>query len=219
MNKIKILQKIIDEKLVAVVRTNTYFEAIQVIQHALVGGLTIIEITMTTPQALQVIEEVKKTYNQHIIVGAGSVLDSTTARQCILAGADFIVSPHIDTSIIEICHLYQVPVIPGASDIKDVIQGLKLGCDIIKLFPANLLGVETMKAFKGPVPQASFIPTGGINLENITNWLNAGAVAVGIGAELTKEALQTGDYKKITEYEKKLVDIVDKWYRHKPSFS
>jgi 2-dehydro-3-deoxyphosphogluconate aldolase/(4S)-4-hydroxy-2-oxoglutarate aldolase len=205
MKNLQTIQTILDEKVIAVVRTQTMEEAEKVAEAAYEGGIRIIELTLTTPNALAIIANLKEKYGSKMTVGAGTVLDEVAARLAVENGADFVVSPHLDASIVRMCHLYQVPIIPGATNTKEIVDALKLGCGIIKLFPANLVGPKAIGSFKGPFPQASFIPTGGVNIETICDWISAGAVAVGTGSELTKEAIKTGDFSKVTSYAQKLV--------------
>lgn len=199
------LQQMIREKVIAVIRTDSAGAALQAAEAAYEGGIRLLEITLTTPGALQIIADLKRKYGAAAVVGAGTVMDAVSARLAIDSGADFLVSPHLDAEVIQMAHLHQVPIIPGTATLKDAVEALKLGCGVIKLFPANLLGPQAIRAFKGPLPQAHFIPTGGVNAETISDWLAAGAVAVGTGSELTKEALQTGDFTKVTAYARKLV--------------
>jgi len=146
-----------------------------------------LEITMTVPGSIDIIKELSEKYKgQDIVIGAGTVLDRETTRLCILSGARFIVSPHLDIEIIKLCNIYKIPVIPGISSVKDIIKALEYGVDIMKLFPGEIMGLQAIKAFKGPIPQADFIPTGGVNLNNLKDWIKAGAVAVGVGSNLTK---------------------------------
>jgi 2-dehydro-3-deoxyphosphogluconate aldolase / (4S)-4-hydroxy-2-oxoglutarate aldolase len=209
MKGIQTIQNIINEKIIAVIRTNTSEEAEKAAIAAYEGGIKVIELTMTTPNALSVIQKLKKYFNDEMVIGAGTVIDAVTARLAIECGANFIVSPHLDAEIIKMCNLYQVPVVPGTTNTKDIVEALKLGCGIIKLFPANLLGPKAIGSFKGPFPQANFIPTGGVNVESITDWLKGGALAVGTGSELIKEGLYTGDFSQITNYAKQLVEKVN----------
>lgn len=213
--KIALYQKMKKEKLIAVIRTNSQQDARQVIDAVIAGGINIIEITMTTPGAIDLIKEVKGHYKDTVCVGAGTILNAEAAQQAISAGSEFVVSPHFDEEIIKLCNLYQVMVIPGTTVLKDMVQALKLGCSIIKLFPANLLGVQAIKTFKGPLPQVELMPTGGVNLETITDWLNGGALAVGIGSDLSKQALQTRDFSYTTKYAQQLVYKIVDWEMEK----
>src|SRR5690625_1935790 len=208
MKNLQTDQRILEEKIIAVIRAQTMEQSEKIVNAALKGGIRIIELTLTTPNALTTISKLKKLHGTKVTVGAGTVLDEVTARLAIESGADFVVSPHLDASIVRMCHLYQIPVIPGVMNTKEIVEALKLGCGIIKLFPANIVGPKAIGSFKGPLPQANFIPTGGVNVETITEWLKAGAVAVGTGSELTKEALNTNDFSKVTSYAKNLVEAI-----------
>lgn len=160
--RIALYQKIKREKLIAVIRTDSKEDARKIIDAAVEGGINIIEITMTIPGAMDLIKEVKNHYKDTVCVGAGTVLSSEAAQNVIDAGSEFVVTPHFDEEIIKLCHLCQVFVIPGTIVLKDMVQALKLGCTLIKLFPANLLGVNAIRSFKGPLPDVEIIPTGGV---------------------------------------------------------
>ncbi|MFB5189764.1 bifunctional 2-keto-4-hydroxyglutarate aldolase/2-keto-3-deoxy-6-phosphogluconate aldolase [Alicyclobacillus fastidiosus] len=209
MQSIRVMQKIIDRKVIAVIRESTLDTALAVVDAAVEGGMDMIELTMTTPDALRAIETVRKKYDGQATIGAGTVLDNTTARQAILAGAEFVVSPAVDVETIRNCHLYQIPVIPGVSNIQGTIEALQLGCGVVKLFPSSLFHPGAIKAFKGPLPQAEFIPTGGVAIENLLDWLQVGAIAVGIGSDLSKQAKESNDMRKVTEYAKRVVETVN----------
>lgn len=204
MKVFDVIQEIRKHKLIAVIRADSKKEGFLFSEAAIKGGLKIIEITFTTPKAAEIIHDLKQAYPEATI-GAGTILDETTAKIALDAGADFIVTPHFDPDVIKMCHLYQVPIIPGAADLNGVVKCLKSGCSIIKLFPANLLSSSVVKTFKGPLPQANFIPTGGINAENVQEWLETGVVAVGIGSDLINEAKLTGDVSHVTKYASRLV--------------
>ncbi|MCY0876313.1 MAG: bifunctional 2-keto-4-hydroxyglutarate aldolase/2-keto-3-deoxy-6-phosphogluconate aldolase [Firmicutes bacterium] len=208
MRSQQVIQRLDDRKLVAVVRESTVERALAVADAAVVGGIQFIEFTMTIPKALQAIETACQRYGDEVVIGAGTVLDSVTARLAMLSGAAFVVSPAVDAETIRMCHLYQVPVIPGVSNIQGTMEALALGCGIVKFFPANLSSPKSIQAMKGPIPQAEFVPTGGVNVDNIRAWLDAGAMAVGIGSDLSKQA-QGDDLQPITDYAARLVQIVD----------
>lgn len=129
-----------------------------------------------------------------MLIGAGTILDSETARLAILAGAEFIVSPHLDIEIIKTANRYQKVVMPGAMTIREVILSMEQGADVVKIFPSGLFGPEIIKAIKGPLPQVPLMPTGGINLNNLQEWFKAGVFCVGVGSSLTKDAIKKGDY-------------------------
>ena len=145
--------------------------------------------------------------NGEMILGAGTVLDAETARIAILSGAQYIVSPYYDEATVRLCNRYAIPCMPGVMTIKDVVAALEMGVDIIKLFPGDAFGPGMVKAIKGPIPQANIMPTGGVDVNNVAQWIKAGVVAVGAGSSLTKGA-KTGDYKAITETGKQFVENI-----------
>lgn len=204
MKKWHTINQMTTQKIVAVLRASSAEQVEVFADKCIAGGIKAIEITLTVPGALTAIERLRAKYagQEDVVIGAGTVLDPETARLAILSGAQFVVSPYVNEEVIKLCNRYYVPCMPGASTIKDVIKGMEYGADIIKLFPGELGGPNMLSAIKGPVPQANIMPTGGVNLDNIQQWLSAGAIAVGIGSNLTKEAVQTGNYDIITEMAK-----------------
>jgi 2-dehydro-3-deoxyphosphogluconate aldolase/(4S)-4-hydroxy-2-oxoglutarate aldolase len=140
-------------------------------------------------------------------LGAGTVLDPETARIAILAGAKFVVSPAVNPNTARLCNRYQIPYMPGAATICEVIEAMECGADIVKVFPGEILGPAFVKAVKGPLPQANLMPTGGVSLENVALWINAGAVAIGVGGNLTAGA-KTGDFDSITRLARQFVEKV-----------
>ena len=154
-----------------------------------------LELTFTVPQADEVIRELSETYQDspEVIVGAGTVLDAVTARLAIMAGADYIVSPTFDQETAEICNLYQIPYLPGCMTITEMKQALKSGVDIIKLFPGSAYGPSIIPAFKAPLPQLNIMPTGGVSLDNMADWFEAGVITVGVGGNLLACLLYTSD--------------------------
>lgn len=205
MEKELIIQKMSDAGLVAVVRAENADEAIKISDACLSGGCPSIELTFTVPGAHKVIEALAAKYpNGEMLLGAGTVLDSETARIAILSGAAYIVSPSFNLETAKLCNRYRVPYIPGCMTINEVITAMEAGADIIKIFPADLFGPKIIKDIKGPLPQAKMMPTGGVDVDNVGKWIKAGAVAVGAGSSLTKGA-KTGDYNAITETAKKFI--------------
>ncbi len=199
MRKIKLLQQIASEGVVAVLRADTAEDVVRMAEQAIVGGIKVIEITMTVPNALQAIEQLAAKYSSttsnpdnYAIIGVGTVLDPETARLAILSGAEFVVGPSLNPATVVMCNRYRVPIMPGCMTIADIQAALELGVDVVKLFPATTPAM--IKAIKGPMPQANIMPTGGVNLDNLAEWVKAGAIAVGIGSDLTAEAVKTGDY-------------------------
>ena len=199
MNKEQIISKLTEGGLVAVVRAESSEQALKITEACVKGGVVGIEITFTVPGADQVIRDLVKVYGQgEIIIGAGTVMDPETARIAILAGAQYIVSPYLNIETVKLCNRYRVPCMPGAMSIKEVVEGMEAGADIIKIFPGDLFGPKIIKAILGPIPYARLMPTGGVDVDNVDQWIKAGAVAVGVGSALTKGA-KTGNYEAITK--------------------
>ncbi|WP_090935945.1 bifunctional 2-keto-4-hydroxyglutarate aldolase/2-keto-3-deoxy-6-phosphogluconate aldolase [Pelosinus propionicus] len=208
MPRINVLQKLMQSGVVAVIRAQNSEQAIKITEACMKGGIAAIEITFTIPEAAQVIADLRKVYSpEEMIIGAGTVLDPETARIAILAGAQYIVSPSLNLETVKLCNRYQVPVMPGAMTIAEVIAAMGAGADIVKIFPGDAFGPSFIKAIKGPIPQAPLMPTGGVNLENVGEWIKAGCVAVGIGGNLTAGA-KTGDYQSIEEIAKQFIGKV-----------
>jgi len=196
--KLEILQRITDTGLVAVVRAETADIALRIADAVLAGGCPAIEVTFTVPGAHRVIEALAARYKpSELILGAGTVLDPETARIALLSGATYIVSPSLNVETVRLCNRYQAPVMPGAMTMREVIEAMEAGADIVKVFPGEAFGPGIIKAIKGPLPQAPLMPTGGVDTGNVAEWIKAGAVAVGAGSSLTGGA-KTGDYASIT---------------------
>ena len=202
MKKLKILQQLTEAGVVAVLRADSAEEVVKMARHAIKGGIKAIEITMTVPQALKAIEqlsseyssEVNQTADNYAIIGVGTVLDAETARAAILAGAEYVVAPSLQPETVKLCNRYAIPCLPGTMTIADIQAALELGVDIVKLFPGNLYSPSVISAIKGPLPHANVMPTGGVSLDNLKDWVKQGAVAVGIGSDLTKEAVAKADF-------------------------
>ena len=210
MKRQEVLKRITDAGVVAVVRGDSKEEALKIVEAVAKGGIKIMELTMTVPNPVDVIKEVAEKYKgTDIVVGAGTVLDSETARACILAGAEFIVSPSLDIDTLKLCNRYKIAVMPGVMTVKDAITAMEYGVDVVKVFPANLYGPSVIKSFKGPLPQGDFMPTGGVTVANIHEWVEAGAVAVGTGGDLTKGA-KTGDFELVEKTAKEFVEAYRK---------
>lgn len=206
--KIKTLKRLTETGVIAVVRADNQEQAEKISKACIDGGIPGIEITFTVPGADKVITALKEKFtSEELLVGAGTVLDSETARIAILAGAEFIVSPAFDAETAKLCNRYQVPYMPGCMTITEVITAMEAGADIIKIFPGNVYGPSVIKAIKGPLPQAVLMPTGGVSLDNVDKWIKNGCVAVGVGGDLTAGA-KTGNYELITETAKAFVQKV-----------
>jgi len=172
------------------------------------GGASAIEITFTVPGATAIIEELAKRYPvKELALGAGTVLDPETARIAILAGAQFVVSPSLNTGTARLCNRYHIPYLPGAGTIREIVEAMEAGADIIKVFPGETLGPVFVKAAKAPLPQASLMPTGGVSIDNASEWIAAGSVALGVGGNLTVGA-RTGDFKSITDLTRRFIAVI-----------
>ena len=199
MNRQDVLRRIHEVGIVPVVRAASSEEAIQVIEAIKMGGLSILEITMTVPRATRVIEEVANRYGDEVIVGAGTVLDPETARACILAGASFVVSPSLNIHSIELCRRYSIAVFPGALTPTEVVTAWQAGADAVKVFPCGAVGgAKYLASLKAPLPQIEMIPTGGVTLATAANFIAAGAFALGVGADLVDTmAIRSGEPEKV----------------------
>ena len=199
MEKQQVITKICETGIVAVVRANSGEQAKKIADACLKGGIGAIEVTFTVPGAHKNIEELAASYDPNeMIVGAGTVLDSETARIAILSGAQFVVSPYFDLNTMKTCNRYAVPCMPGVMTVKEMVEAMEAGADIVKLFPGEAFGPKLIKSFHGPLPQAKIMPTGGVSLDNVAEWIHNGVVAVGAGSCLTGGA-KTGDYDLITK--------------------
>ena len=210
MNKNDVLKQIRDIGLIPVVRATSADEAMRAIDAIREGGVSVLEITMTVPGAVSVIEQVAKSYGNDALVGAGTVLDPETARACILNGAQFVVSPALNIETIECCRRYGIAVMPGALTPTEVLQAWTAGADFVKVFPAGALGgASYLKALKAPLPQIELVPTGGVSLKTAADFIKAGASALGVGADLVDlKAIRDGQANVVTERAKQYVEIV-----------
>lgn len=210
MGKIDVIKRLTDCGVVAVVRAENEEQAKKIAGACIQAGIVGIEITFTVPGAHKIIENLCETYSEdEILVGAGTVLDKETARAAILAGAKYVVSPCLDVETVQLCNTYDIPCMPGAMTVKEAVDGMKAGADIIKIFPGGLYGPKIIKNFKGPLPQMKMMPTGGVDVSNVGEWIKAGAVAVGVGSSLTAGA-KMGDYDSIVKIGKQMIEEVRK---------
>jgi 2-dehydro-3-deoxyphosphogluconate aldolase/(4S)-4-hydroxy-2-oxoglutarate aldolase len=212
MSKSETLQRIREIKVIPVLRARKHEDAIAIAHAVKQGGVPVLEITMTVPGAVDVIRQLMATFGNEVLIGAGTVLDPETARACILAGAEFVVSPSLKISTIEICHRYSVPVFPGALTPTEVLTAWEAGADAVKVFPCGSVGgAKYLKSLKAPLPQIEMIPTGGVSLSTAAEFLSAGAFALGVGADLIdSDAVGAGKMNIITENAKKYVEVVRK---------
>lgn len=186
MKKYEVLQKIEKVGVVAVIRAENSEKAKQIALACMEGGINSIEITFTVPGAHKVIEALTEEFGDSLLVGAGTVLDSITARIAILAGAKYIVSPSFDQETAKLCNRYQVPYMPGCMTLTEMIHAMEAGVDVIKVFPGSVFGPDFIKAVKGPLPNVALMPTGGVDLNNVDKWIKNGCIAVGVGGNLAK---------------------------------
>lgn len=210
MKKGEVLRRINEIGIVPVVRANSVDEALRAVAAIKEGGVPVLEITMTVPGALRVIEEVGARYGEDVLVGAGTVLDPETARACIAAGARFVVSPSLNLATIELCRRYGVAVMPGALTPTEVLTAWQAGADVVKVFPCDAMGgAKYLRALKAPFPQIELIPTGGVSLANAGEFISAGAWAIGIGSELVDlKAIKANQQERITNTARDLLDSV-----------
>ena len=206
--KLAVLSRVLESGLVAIVRTDSPEQAARIAEACAEGGVAALEVTFTVPGASGVIESLAKRYKpEQMSIGAGTVLDPETARIALLAGAQFLVSPALSADTARLANRYQIPYLPGVATPREVIEAMECGCEILKVFPGETLGPAFVKAVKAPLPQASLMPTGGVSLDNAGEWIAAGAVAVGVGGNLTAGA-KTGDYASITALAKRFLAAI-----------
>ncbi len=210
MEKREIFDKMLAEGLIPLIRASSAKEAIEVAKAIKDGGASFLEITMTVPGGIEVIKELKGTFKNKLIVGAGTVLDPETCRIALLAGAQFIVSPTVNIELIRLAHRYSVVVIAGAMTPTEILTAWEAGSDMVKVFPADLVGgAGYVKAIRGPLPQVLLMPSGGVNLKNAGDFIRAGASAVAVGGELTdKKAIKDKKYSLITENTRAFIQAI-----------
>lgn len=199
MNREEIVEKIIESKVVAIIRMDKSEKVISVAEAMIEGGIVSLEITMTTPNALQIIKKLNDNFGSDVLIGVGSVVDAEVAIKAIGAGAKYIISPIFKKEILEASHKLDIPAIPGCYTPTEIYTAQEAGADIVKVFPADQLGTNYIKAIKAPMPQLKVMPTGGVTLTNAGDWINAGACAVAVGSNLLdKAAIEENNFGKIT---------------------
>jgi len=209
MSSQRALHTLLDTKIIAIVRSPSSTELVQVARALLDGGIRAIEVTLTVPRAAKVLEQIAEELGQEIVLGAGTVLDAETARLAILAGAEFIVAPNTNAAVIRVCRRYSRLAIPGAFTPTEVVRAWELGADIVKVFPAEIGGPAYIRALKAPLPQVRLMPTGGVNLQTAADFLKAGACCLGIGAQLVEpRAIAERNFSRITELAQQYVALV-----------
>ncbi len=210
MNKTEVLQRIRATGLIPVVRAESAELATRAVEAITAGGVDVLEVTMTVPGAIDVIAKLAATFGTEVVIGAGTVLDPDTADKCVQAGAQFIVSPALNEETISFCRRNDVAVFPGALTPTEVVHAWNAGADAVKVFPAGAVGgASYLKALKAPLPQIELVPTGGVSLKTAADFIKAGAMALGVGADLVDtKALREGHDQLITERAKEFLKIV-----------
>jgi 2-dehydro-3-deoxyphosphogluconate aldolase/(4S)-4-hydroxy-2-oxoglutarate aldolase len=210
MTKQDVLRKIGEVGLVPVVRARSADEAMKVVDAICAGGVPILEITMTVPGAIAVMEQVSRRFGSDVVLGAGTVLDPETARACILSGARFVVSPALNLETIAMCRRYSVAVVPGALTPTEVVAAWTAGADVVKVFPCGALGgASYIKSLKAPLPHVELIPTGGVSVKTAADFIKAGSFALGVGADLVDtKAVAEGNAALVTEKAREYLRIV-----------
>src|SRR5438094_7132812 len=209
MSKESQLRHVLDCGIVAVVRSPDSQQLVEVARALADGGVTVIEITMSVPHALDVLRQVRQALGDRVLLGAGTVLDAETARAVLLAGAEFIVAPTLNLDVIRLCRRYDKLVMPGAFTPTEVVTAWEAGADIVKVFPADVVGPAFFKALKGPLPQVKLMPTGGVDLTTAAEFLKAGAVCLGVGGQLVEpKAVAAGDFPRVTQLARQYAEIV-----------
>lgn len=210
MSKTEVIRRIRACGLVPVIRADSAEQANRITEALLEGEIDVVEITMTVPGAIKVIERVADTLGDRIVVGAGTVLDPETARAAILAGARFVVSPSLNERVIALARRYSTMVCPGALTPTEVVRAWEAGADFVKIFPCGEVGgAKYIKSLKGPLPQIEMIPTGGVNLKTAADFIKAGSAALGVGTALVdKQAVKDGRYEVIVEKAKQFIGII-----------
>jgi 2-dehydro-3-deoxyphosphogluconate aldolase/(4S)-4-hydroxy-2-oxoglutarate aldolase len=211
MDKREMMDLIQETGVIAIMRAKSSDQLLAAADAIKAGGVQAIEVTMTTPGALDVIRQATERYGADVLFGVGSVLDPESARAAILAGAQFVVSPTLNLKTIELCHRYAIPVVPGAYTPTEILTAWEAGADMVKVFPASVGGPAYFKAVKAPLPQVKLVPVGGVDLDTTADFIRAGADAVGVGSALvSQKLLDAGDFAALTERARRLRQEVAK---------
>ena len=211
MNKNSIIQRLLNPGIIAILRSDTGAKLVDAGKTLFASGITVTEVTMTTPNALNSIREIGRALGEAALVGVGSVLDTETCRSALIAGAQFVVTPVVRPDVIRMCNRYGVPIITGAATPTEALTAQELGSDFVKLFPSDQLGAAYIKAMLAPLPMLQLIPTGGVTPENIGAYFEAGAVAVGVaGGLVSKDILENGDWSKLAKIAGKYIAAAKK---------
>jgi len=211
MERQQALEVIEQTGVIAIMRAQSSDQLLQAADAILAGGVQAIEVTMTTPGALDVIAEARKRYGAELLFGAGTVLDPETGRAAILAGAQFIVAPTLNLGLIELCQRYSIPVMPGAYTPTEALTAWEAGADIVKIFPAEVGGPAYLKAIRAPLPQLKLCPVGGVDLDTSADFIKSGAACLGVGSALINQKLvDSGDFAELTRRAVRFREEVDK---------
>jgi 2-dehydro-3-deoxyphosphogluconate aldolase / (4S)-4-hydroxy-2-oxoglutarate aldolase len=209
MSKESHLRQVLDCGIVAVVRSHEGQHLIEVCRALADGGVSVVEITMTVPDALDVLRQVRQALGDRLLLGAGTILDCETARAALLAGAEYLVSPTLNLDVIRLCQRYDKLVMPGALTPTEILAAWEAGADIVKVFPADVVGPAFFKAMRGPLPQIRLMPTGGVDLTTAAEFLKAGACCLGIGSQLVEpKAIAERNFERIRDLARQYVGIV-----------
>ena len=209
MSKESHLRQILECGIVAVVRSPDSEQLVEVVRALADGGVTVVEITMTVPDALSVLRQVRQTLGERVLLGAGTILDAETARAALLAGAEYLVAPTLNLEVIRLCQRYSKLAMPGAFTPTEILTAWEAGADIVKVFPAEVVGPAFFKAMRGPLPQIRLMPTGGVDLNTAADFLKAGACCLGLGSQLVEpRAVAERDFNRIRDLARQYVAIV-----------
>jgi 2-dehydro-3-deoxyphosphogluconate aldolase/(4S)-4-hydroxy-2-oxoglutarate aldolase len=216
MSKESQLRQVLDCGIVAVVRSRDSQQLVEVCRALADGGVTVAEITMTVPDALEVVRQVRQALGDRLLLGAGTILDCETARAAILAGAEYLVAPTLNLDVIRLCQRYDKLVMPGAFTPTEILAAWEAGADIVKVFPAEVLGPAFFRAMRGPLPQIRLMPTGGVDLTTAAEFLNAGACCLGVGSQLIDpRAVAERNFDRIRDLARQYVAIVKETVHHR----
>ena len=214
MSKENDLRRVLDCGIVAVVRSPDSQQLVEVARALADGGVSVVEITMSVPDALDVLRQVRRALGDRLLLGAGTILDSETARAALLAGAEYLVAPTLNLDVIRMCQRYDKLVMPGAFTPTEILTAWEAGADIVKVFPADVVGPAFFKALRGPLPQIRLMPTGGVDLTTAPDFLRAGACCLGVGGQLVDpKAVAAGDFDRIRDLARRYAAVVSDFRR------
>jgi 2-dehydro-3-deoxyphosphogluconate aldolase/(4S)-4-hydroxy-2-oxoglutarate aldolase len=214
MSKEEQLRRVLDCGIVAVVRSPDSQQLVEVCRALADGGVTVVEITTTVPDALQVLARVRQALGDRVLLGAGTILDAETARAALLSGAEYLVAPNLNLEVIRLCRRYSKLVMPGAFTPTEILTAWEAGADIVKVFPADVLGPAFIKAVRAPLPQVRLMPTGGVDLTTAADFLKAGACCLGVGGQLVEpQTVAERNFDRIRELARQYVAIVQQTRR------